>query len=146
MAGEELQEVRVLVPVERVAQFFEMVGRWLAGPADGEAAADGLYKPWEVDDLVLAKKVWNKLSPLGRGLLSILIDHPGQRVPTAKLAEDLGITYAQVRGVAGWPARHCYAVGRRPVVEAEEGLDDEFANYGMASDAAALFREARDGK
>jgi Family of unknown function (DUF6416) len=146
MVEEGLQEVKVLVPVERVAQFYEMVGRWLAGPADGEAAADGVYKPWSDDDLVLAKKVWNKLSPWGRELFSVLMDHPEQRVSTTKLAEDLGIANAQVRGVVGWPARHCYAVGRDPVVEAEEGLDDEFANYWMASNVAALFREARDGK
>lgn len=144
MAVEELQEVKVLVPVDRVAQFYEMVGRWLA--ADGEAAAGGLYKPWSDDDLVLAKEVWNNLSPRGRELFNVLMDHPEQRLSSTKLAEDLGIANAQVRGVEGWPARHCYRVGRYPAVESEQGLEGEFANYWMASNVAALFREARDGK
>jgi len=54
MAGEELQEVRVLVPVERVAQFYEMVGRWLAGPADGEIPNSSSHNAqamiWEIID------------------------------------------------------------------------------------------------
>ncbi len=146
MAGEEFQEVKVLVPADRVAQFYGMVSRWLANPVDGQADIDGTYKPWADTDHDLAKKVWSELSPMGRELFNFLMEHPDQRVSTTEITERLGIANAQVRGVVGWPARHCYTFGRVPAIESEDGQDGEFANYRMASHIVALFKEARGGE
>ena len=153
MAGEELQEVKVLVPVDRVAQFYAMVGRWLLGPAEVEVAAEK-HKPWSRDDydfwsgddLVLAKKVWSKLDPQGRSLFSVIMDRPERRVSSTELAEELNIAISQIRGMLGAPSKLCYGVGRRPAVESEAGPEGEWADYVMTPEAAALFREARDGK
>ena len=127
MTSEELQEVKVLVPVERVGQIYEMVARWHAGPpqekaaaenaAAENAAADERYKPWSGDDLALARKVWNKLSPSGRELFSTM-DQPEQRVPSTKLTEALG---AHVHGVEGWPARHRHDSG--PHSRGQQGME-----------------------
>lgn len=146
MAAEDFQEVKVLVPVERVAEFYEMVGRWLAGPADAEIA--GAREPWSDDDLALAEIVWGQLSQPARDLFGVLIDHPEQQISGEQLAEDLHIEYGKngVAGVLGWPGRHCYAVGREFPIEREAGPVGESSSYWMASDVADLFRKARDGK
>jgi len=141
MGTEEFQQVKVLVPVERVAEFYEMFGRWLAGRAD-EDATGGELEPWSDDDLALAETVWGQMTKRARDLFSALMDHPEERVSGKQLAEDLGIPNGMygVAGVLAWPGRYCYRLGRKFPVKWEAG------DYWMTSDVATLFGRARDGK
>lgn len=156
MSEEQLQEVSVLVPTERVAQFYEMVGRWLAGPADKEAVVAGERPPvaagkrplWTSGDLDLAKEVWGHMNEWGRELFTVLMDNPEQRFSGQQLAEDLHLTYGKygLAGVMAWPGRYCKAVGRRFALQWEAGPVGKSGNYWMTSEVAALFREARDSE
>jgi len=149
MAAEDFQEVKVLVPVERVAEFYEMVGRWLARPADAEMVAGAREpEPWSDDDLALAEAVWFELSQPARDLFSVLSDRPEVQISGEQLAEDLHIDYGKsgIAGVLAWPTRHCKAVGRELPIEREAGPVGESSSYWMTPDIADLFRKARDGK
>lgn len=147
-------EIKVLVPDERVAEFYQFFGAWLAGatpPNAGEGHADsGPLLPWGSgeDDLALAQVVWNKLSEFARAMFSVLMDEPGRRVAGEVLANDLGIPNGKygVAGVLAWPGRHCKAVGRTLPTEYEEGPDGESGIYWMNPDVAALFVAARDAE
>ena len=141
MGTEDFQEVKVLVPVERVAEFYEMFGRWLAGRADEDATGVDL-EAWSDDDLALAETVWGKMTNRARSLFSALIDHPEKRVSGTQLAEQLDISNGMygVAGLLAWPGRYCYRLGRKFPVKWESG------EYWMTADVAALFGKARDGK
>jgi hypothetical protein len=136
----------VLVPTERVIEFYGMLGPWLAGSTAGESAGSEL-EPWSDNDLVLAVTVWGKLSPAARQLFSVLMESPEEPVSSEELAEHLHLPNAYgVAGVLAWPGRHSYKVGREFPIIWEQGTDDESARYWMTSDVAALFRQARDAE
>jgi hypothetical protein len=147
MPEEKLQEIKVLVPTERIAQFYAMVARWLEGPADEETVVSG-RKPWSDDDLPLAEEVWGRMNQWSRELFAVFMDSPGQRVSGEQLAEDLHYKNGKygIVGVMGWPGRYCRAVGRAFPVQWEEGPAGKSGNYWMTPKVAALFRKARDGE
>ena len=139
MSGEEL-EVKVLVPRERVAQFYAMVGQWLAG--DDEDPEPVELEPWSENDLDRAQTVWGKMSRPARALFGVLMENPGERISGEQLAQDLEIANGRfgVAGVLAWPGRYCYAVERKFPVKWETG------DYWMSPEIAALFLRARDGE
>lgn len=141
-------EVKVLVDEARVAEFYEMFGRWLAGGTvdGGEPASQA--GPWGTtdDDLSLARIVWGKLSERAKDIFGALIDEPERKFSGETLAAELDIPNGKcgVAGVLAWPGRHSAAVGRVLPVQYEEGVVGESANYWMTTEIAAIFEEARD--
>ncbi|MDX6287614.1 MAG: hypothetical protein QOG53_3099 [Frankiales bacterium] len=150
MSESTMVEVKVLVPGERVPDFYEMFGRWLAGTAD-EAPSSTKPVQWSntEDDLALAKAVWEKLSDRARALFSKLMDAPAdQKFNGEQLAHELHIPNGKygVAGVLAWPKRHSAAVGRWLPVTYKDGPVGEPARYWMEADVAAVFRKARESK
>jgi hypothetical protein len=147
MGAEDFQEVKVLVPVERVAEFYEMAGRWLAGRADDGTTGVEL-EPWSADDLALAEIVWGRMTKRARDLFSALMAHPGEPVSSKQLEADLDLASGAygVAGVLSYPGRYCYAQGRKFPVMWEAGQSGGFGQYWMTPEVAALFQRARDGK
>jgi hypothetical protein len=145
-----MHEVKILVPEERIPEFYGMVGRWLAGSGALDADADTKLDDWQNtdDDLVLAKVVWGKLSERARALFNALINEPEIKFTGEQLASDLDIPNGKygVAGVLAWPGRHCLAVGRHLPVKYEEGPVGGSANYWITTEVAALFDKARSGQ
>jgi hypothetical protein len=143
-------DVTVKVPEDRVGEFYEVVGRWLTGEelASGPLGAPvtGL-KDWtdSQDDLPLARVVWEKLSPRGKAIFSLLMDHPGEKVSAEDLASACDIPNGKygVAGALSWPGRHCAAVNRHLPPKWQEGSDDSGGLYWFEPEVADLFRKAR---
>jgi hypothetical protein len=143
-------EVTVPVPDDRVAQFYEMFGRWLGG-ADGLSTGD-IDAPellqWSNsgEDVALARKVWVKLSPRAQALFRLLMSKPGQKFAAEELADTLDIPHGKngVAGALAWPGRHSHAVGRWLPVRYEDGPVGRGALYWMEPEVAELFRRAME--
>jgi hypothetical protein len=143
-------DVTVKVPEDRVGEFYEMVGRWLRSE---ELADDALGPPvtglkdWtdSQEDLALARVVWGKLSPRGKAIFSLLIDHPGEKVSAEELARACDIPNGRygVAGALSWPGRHCAAVNRHHPAGWQEGFDDCGGLYWFEPEVADLFRRVR---
>ena len=141
----EMTDATVKVPTERLPEFYEMYGRWLASSPD--VSTDGGSpdrKPWGEDDVEPATEVWAKLSPFAKGMFGMLIDAPEEKRSGDQLAELLHIPNGRygVAGVLAWPARHCYAVGRVLPIRWEDSGDGQ-SWYWMEAPVAAMFAEAR---
>ena len=145
-----MQEIKVLVPEERVPEFYEMFGRWLAGTDVTNDPGGGQLVEWHNtdDDLTLAKVVWGKLSERAQSMFNVLIEQPEKKFSGEQLAADLDIPNGKygVAGVLAWPGRHCKAVGRYLPVSQEDGAVGDSANYWMTTEVAALFNKARDSR
>jgi hypothetical protein len=147
-----MREVTVLVPdePERVAEFYERHGRWLAGleTGDGSEANVAELVDWtdSEDDLALARVVWAKFSPPAKALLELLMDPPDRKFSGEDLAETLDIPNGKygVAGVLAWPGRHSHAVGRWLPVRYEKGPVGGSASYWVTAEVASLFRKAKD--
>jgi len=138
MSGEDMQEVKVLVPSERVADFYAMVAKWLVEPPEEDPAM--VIEPWAADDLDRAETVWRKMSKSARALFSLLMENPGARISGEQIAQDLNIANGRsgVAGVLAWPGRYSYKVGRKFPIKWESG------DYWMTPEIADLFKQARD--
>src|SRR4051812_18638732 len=119
----------VMVPEERLADFYAMYAAWLEGsirvaggylevsqrPSEVSGPVSSSDLPhWTAADGELARQVWSKLSQPAKRLVSILVDSPTEPVGGDELAERAGIPNGKqgVAGALGWPGRYCYAVGR----------------------------------
>jgi hypothetical protein len=149
-----MQEIKVLVPEERVAEFYQFFGAWLAGaaaPAVGPGHQVGNPEvevaPWgqTEEDLGLAQVVWEKLSERAQAMFEVLMESPGEEFSGEALAEQLSIPNGKygVAGVLAWPGRHSYGVGRELPVRYRDGVVGESANYWMTEDVAELFKKAK---
>ena len=144
-------DITVKIPEDRVGEFYELVGRWLAGaPLTATDAPDEAHSPavaWtnNQEDLVLAKVVWEKFSPRAKAMFSMLMDAPGQKFSAVQLAEALDIPNGMygVAGVLAWPGRHCLAVGRTIPTQYEEGSKGEGSSYRIEPEVAELFNQVR---
>jgi hypothetical protein len=144
-----LIDVTVKVPEDRVADFYSMYGRWLAGPdsptAEPESESDAEHLAWTSSDGELAKAVWAKLSQPAQALFSTLMAKPGHEFSGDELAEMLGIPNGK-RGVAGvlaWPGRYCLAIDRKYPWLWRHAADGS-ALYWVTDEVADLFRQARE--
>jgi hypothetical protein len=142
-------DISVKVPEDRLADFYAMYGRWLAGSdvasADEEIAEviDWSDTP---DDETLAKVVWSKFSGRAKGLFSTLMDNPEKKYTGEDLANLHEIPNGKfgTAGVLAWPGRHCAAVNRGMPCRYEDGPKGGSASYWMTSEVASLFRKVRD--
>lgn len=150
-----MQDITVPVPDERVPEFYQLFGAWLAGvpvpdAEEGQQVGNPEVEvaPWGQtdDDLALARVIWGKLSQRAKAMFGVLMEEPSQKFSGEFLAESLNIPNGKygVAGVLAWPGRYSYAVGRYLPVRYEDGAVGKSANYWMEPDVAALFVAARD--
>ncbi|MCO1659501.1 hypothetical protein KDL28_30965 [Pseudonocardia sp. S2-4] len=152
--------VPVMVPEDRLSDFYSMYAAWLNGAvhviagnlevaqgmSETSGAVSGSDLPhWTAADGDLAREVWSKLSQPAKRLVSILVDSPDEHVGGDELAERAGIPNGRqgVAGALGWPGRYCLAVGREYFWSWED-LDGSAPGYWLTPEVAELFRAARD--
>jgi hypothetical protein len=148
---ENLLDITVKVPTERVADFYAMYGRWLGSSeldVIAEPADASQVQPWSATDTALAKTVWDKFSDRAKAVYSTFIDHPGKSFTGEELAQlhDIPNGKYGIAGVLAWPGRHCAAVQRHLPNHYQEGPVGGSASYWMDEQTAALFRNAREGR
>ncbi|WP_067830541.1 DUF6416 domain-containing protein [Actinomadura kijaniata] len=144
-----MMDVTVKVPEERLAEFYAMYARWLAGPEareEAEGSGGRELAEWTAADVDLAEEVWEKFSGTAKTLFSVLIDEPERRFTGDELARMLHIEKGRhgIAGVLGWPGRHCAAVGRHYCWYWEHGDDGAPVMYWMTDEVAGLFGRVRD--
>lgn len=151
--------ITVPVPDDRVAEFYQFFGQWLAGtfplartpetPASpSEPRPAPTYKHWgnTEADLEDAALLWSKFSPRARKMFSLLIDNPEKRFTGEEIAEAVNIPNGAhgVAGVLAWPGRHGAAIGRLLPSIWDEDEETEETYYWMSEERADLFRAARE--
>lgn len=153
---DEMPDITVPVPEDRVPEFYQFFGAWLAGSPSATVAPVGQHagasgddlSPWGStdEDLGLAQVVWGKLSERARAMFSLLMESPGEKISGEDIAETLDIPNGKygVAGVLAWPGRHSYAVGRWLPIYYEDGPVGASANYWMEPEVADLFNKAKD--
>jgi hypothetical protein len=147
---QDLEDITVKVPAGRIAEFYEMHGRWLRGepsldPGDADIGEiDRL--PWDPEhDLELAKKAWALFPNRAQLVFTTLIDNPGKPYSGDDLAaiHDIPNGRMGLAGVLAWPGRYLYKLGR--VLPAKVVPNPEGGSwYSMEPDLAELFKEARN--
>jgi hypothetical protein len=144
-------DVTVKIPEARVAEFYGLVGRWLAGelldPAPQSAGTEALVPAeWSDtdEDAALARDIWAKLSPRARAMFTMLMEAPGRRVSGEEIAEALDIPNGKygVAGVLAWPGRFCAAVNKPLPCRYADGPVGGSASYWMDDTVARLFTRA----
>jgi hypothetical protein len=151
-----MPDITVPVPEDRVPEFYQFFGAWLAGAPSITASSLGQQvgnphvevAPWGQtdEDLALAQVVWEKLSERAKGMFELLMQSPGDKISGEEIAESLDIPNGKygVAGVLAWPGRHSYAVGRHLPVRYEDGPVGGSANYWIDKGTADLFSKAKD--
>jgi Family of unknown function (DUF6416) len=140
----ELQDVSVKVPADRLADFYQWFGRWLAA-SDPVMAGDPVIVAWDPkQDLHLAADAWNRFPDRAQSVLSTLIDNPDRRFWGEQLAELHEIPHGRA-GLAGslaWPGRILRGMGRPLPIESEPDSRGG-STYWMTPALARLFGQAR---
>lgn len=144
------------MPPDRMADFYEMYGRWLRGvqqeakPPEGADDADEHSwrdrRPWDpMGDVELARTAWAGFPVRAKQVFSTLIDNPTVKFTGDELAVMHAIPNGKygVAGVLAHPGRQLKSLGRQHHFHAE-ALSEGGSNYWMDLDVAELFRQARD--
>ncbi len=144
------EEITVRVPEERVAEFYQMFGKWLASspcPPEVQPPAPEPQKnlPWADDDTDKARTVFLQLSLEARLLFQHLIDHPDEWFSALDLARVLGVEDGDFRqviaGKLSWPAKYCAEVGRQGFWEWQPSDDEEGGRYRITKQNAAMISQ-----
>src|ERR1700677_3710722 len=153
ISAQDLRDVTVKVPADRIADFYAMYGRWLGGERGAEVSqSDQIGNPDNErrrcdskNDLEDAKEAWKRFPARAKLLFSTLIDKPGQKFSGEELAKlhDIPNGIYGVAGVLSWPGRYLVKLGRPLPFKAEPNAQGG-SSYWMDPDLAALFRRARD--
>lgn len=141
--------ISVLVPSDRVEEFYENFAAWLRKEplivAADDVAERSDLTPWfggdDAHEQMLAAEVWAKLSDRAKALFELLSREPGRKFSAKEIGDALEIPNGMygVAGVLAWPARHCAAVGQLLPILYEEGSPGEGARYWMSEEAAESF-------
>lgn len=143
-------DVTVKIPEDRLPAFYEWLGRWLAGRIEAipvvpqtDVESEAALKPWNPEDVELARKVWHKLSDPAKRMFEVLMAQPAQPVSAEELAAGAQLRdHFAVAGTLAWPGRHCYAVGREFAIR-WSSVDG--SKYWIEPVVADLFRLAKEG-
>jgi hypothetical protein len=157
-----MSEITVPVPVERIAEFYQFFGLWLAGSlklpseggnfaqqSDSELLQGGgdKRKPWtgSDDEFEDAVYLWGKYNKRARAMFSLLMESPGKRYTGNQIAEAAEIPSGAngVAGVLAWPAR--FGMERQRFIPSnwKDGENGSESVYWMEPEIADLFKKAR---
>jgi hypothetical protein len=158
-----MPDTTVPVPDDRIAEFYQFFGLWLAGslslpgspsvtPVEVSPDIPGPSKPammpWGVTELDLADAVslWQKYSSRARAMFGLLIDNPNKEFTGNQIAEACHIPNGAhgVAGVLAWPGRHGAAIGRQMPTSFREDPDTLESFYFVPAATAELFKAARE--
>ena len=155
-----MADLTVPVPADRIPEFYQFFGLWLAGSlslpagnptsltASPEAPSTPRVKEWSDTDSDLEDAVllWDKFSANARAMFSLLIDNPGKKFTGEQIAEATNIPNGAhgVAGVLAWPGRHGYAIGRGLPSSWREDPETLESFYWMSQERASLFKAARE--
>lgn len=158
-----MADITVPVPDERIAEFYQFFGLWLAGslslnptPSEGteaptssfETPAPAKVTPWgDADsDFTDAVTLWQKYSPRARAMFSLLIDNPAKEFTGANIAETCNIPNGAhgVAGVLAWPGRHGAKINRGLPSSWREDPETLESYYWMPKKRAAFFKSVRE--
>lgn len=155
-----MADITVPVPDERVAEFYQVFGLWLAGslstfqgPSEARSEAPETSKPPQLtpwgaseQDYADAELLWKKYSPNARKMFSLMIDDPDTKYTGEQIAQACGIPNGAhgVAGVLAWPGRHGAAIGRWMPTDWAEDEDAGTSYYWIPADRASMFRAVRD--
>lgn len=145
-------EVSVKVPEDRLGEFYELVGRWLAGEqvkaGSTARSTTTARRKWKNSDdhLPSAREVWTQFSPPAKALFAQLFNNPERKFSGEQLADMLGIPNGKygVGGVLAWPARYCTALNYEGPWQWEEGPVGGSACYWAEREVADLFKKIMD--
>ncbi|WP_033341325.1 DUF6416 domain-containing protein [Catenuloplanes japonicus] len=140
-------DITVKVPEDRVAEFYSMYGRWLAGDDTTESpeADPAQIRRWTSADEALARELWAKFNDRARALFSVLLDNPHKEFSGQELADLVDIPNGAngVAGVLAWPGRYCRQAHRNICWSVGNNHDGSLAVYWMDGVLADLFGKAR---
>ena len=148
-----MTDITVPVPEERIAEFYQFFGLWLASSlsvedfqASGNPSEEPM-KPWgnTAEDLTDATTLWPKYSTAAKDFFSLLIDNPGREFTGDEIARAIGL-HNGARGAAGvlaWPGRYGYAIRRGLPSLWHEAPETFIGHYYLTDERAELFRAAR---
>jgi len=142
-----MEEIKVLVPAERVTEFY----RWFADWSDGVAAPPQSppVQPTaaEVDPLAAGVTWWKSLKRRERAVWSLWIDAAPRLVPASEIAERLQLNDTRViPGVLSWSTRKGAKAGFRVTWTYSEDPVTDKPVYGIEdTEYAALLRQVRAG-
>ncbi len=144
-----LIEIAIKIPAGRLADFYRMLGQWMAGAVvGGDEASERDILPWSpYHDQKLAMAVLSKMTPPARKLFEILASNPDTRYGADELAEIAGIANGRygIAGVLAWPSRYFARECRRPLpIEIEPRNGGSI--YWMKADIAGLMLTALRGE
>jgi hypothetical protein len=141
----DLQQVTVLVPASRLADFHAMYARWLA---EAETTRGSSPPPSKKADIPFAEATpdivrqwWELLTPPARRVFAYLAEHPGVHFSGDELAEYCQIDSGSfgLAGTLSWPGKHAK---NRFGLKYPFDWDEEAGKYSLSSDVAALIRQA----
>lgn len=157
-----MSDITVPVPDERVAEFYQFFGLWLAGALSlSQIATDGSQDisgaiaspakpvvPWgdSPEDAADAEFLWRKFSTNARNFFGYLMDNAPEKYTGEHIAQAVGIPNGAhgVAGVLAWPGRFCAPIGRWLPSSWKEDAETEESYYWMEEDVADLFKSARE--
>lgn len=116
---DDLRDVTVSVPADRLADFYEHFAVWLRGATvrspQATAGSSADTAPWDpTTDAAVALAAWKAFPPRARQIFGTLIDHPDERYTGEQLAEihDIPNGMYGVAGALAWPGRRLRRLGR----------------------------------
>ena len=153
------QEVKVLVPADRVTEFYRWFADWrdgspaasLARPAAAEQApTDGATKS-EEERLAAAVKWWRSLKPSERGVWGLWIDAAPRLLTADQIVAQLGLNGPRdIPGILSWVTRKGDKVGFKVGWQFETDSGTGSPMYGLcdvdgltAIEYAGLLRRAK---
>lgn len=151
-------QVTVVVPQSRLAEFYEMYGRWLRGtaavaPEDGDSTKPTpmaqMKRTWiqgsDDDRLRDAKVLLQQLAGgTGGKILSFLLDHPGEWFSGHDLVRDLTLSgMNDIQGGIGAIGKRCTALGREKPQRYQQSVGFGNSRYAIEPDVAEFFRTTR---
>lgn len=158
----ELVEARVLVPRARLAEFYDLLSRWLREDRDVLTHKDeflGLSESGIMDELPDTKarrswvegvevgriadaiNVYDRLSPGAKKILDALLDHPVEEISGESLAARLNLSQDKLTGTLASIALRCQGVDRDVPYRYTAGSSGGI--YVIEPDVAKLFHAAR---
>ena len=141
-----MKEVAVMVPEDRVPEFYERHGRWLAsleGEQPSPSLPQGRRIPWTQGDTAAAKHVWMGSPARCREVLAVIVERGEERADY--LIERLGLRDGQeLGGLLAWPGRLASQAGRKKPVRRRREVDGTI--YYMEPHVRALFRQTSNAE